>query len=98
MTHCDWTVRCDATRRIFAPGMCLGGRCADAESVRSRLHRIRLAASLYRGHRFRDQRFRICAAAFAINGVDASSAHALAGGGWASAPPSIASYPARGRP
>jgi hypothetical protein len=44
------------------------------------------------------QRFRVCAAAFAINGVAACSVRALAGGGWAFAPPSMASFPARGQP
>jgi hypothetical protein len=48
------------------------------------------------GHCFRGQRFRIYAAAFVINVVGASSARALTGGGWASAPPSMASFPARG--
>jgi hypothetical protein len=78
------------TRRIFAPGMCHGGRCADVPSDRSLLHRARLATSMYRGHRFRGQRSRVCAAVFAINVAAASSARALAGGGWASAPPSMA--------
>jgi hypothetical protein len=39
------------------------------------------AKGLYRAHRFRGHRFRVCAAAFAINIADASSARALAGGG-----------------
>jgi hypothetical protein len=56
------------------------------------------AIGLYRGHRFHGQRFRVCAATFAINGAVACSACALAGGSWASAPPLMASYPARGRP
>jgi hypothetical protein len=87
----------------YAPGLRLGGRYADAQSVRCGLHRARLAASLhgghrFRGHRFRGQRFRVCAAAFAMNAAASCSARALAGGGWASAPPSMASYPVRGRP
>jgi hypothetical protein len=85
------------TRRIFAPGMRRGGRCTDAPNDRS-FHRAHLAVSLYRGHRFRGQRFCVCARDFAINVAVGSSAHALAGGSWASALPSMASFPARGRP
>jgi hypothetical protein len=86
------------TKRIFAPGMHRGGRCTDAPNDRSLFHRVHLAVSLYRGHRFRGQRFRVCAAAFAINDAATSSARALAGGGWASVPPSMASFRARGLP
>jgi hypothetical protein len=88
------------TCRKYAPGLRLCGRSVDAQSVRSLPHRTRchLAARLHRGHRFGGQRFRVCAAAFAINGAAACSARALTGGGWVSAPPSMASYPTRGRP
>jgi hypothetical protein len=81
------------TRRIFAPEMRRGGRCADAPNDRSLFHRVWVAASLYRGHRFR-----ACAAAFAINVAAACSTRALADGGWASVPLSMASFLARDRP
>jgi hypothetical protein len=94
---------------IFAPGMHRGGRCTDAPSDCSFFHQAHLAAS-YRavssdrfcGRCFCGHHFRvyvcICAVAFVINVVAASSAHTLVGGSWASAPPSIASCPALTQP
>lgn len=73
------------TRRIFALGLRLRGRCADAKSVRSRLYWARLAASLYRGYRFcghrRGQRFRVCVAAFAMALLPVLRAHWRAAAG-----------------
>jgi hypothetical protein len=81
------------TRRIFASGIRRGERCVDAPNDRSHFHRTRLAASLHREHHFRGQRFRVCAATFAIN--IAAACCALAGGGWAAL---NGIFPARGRP
>jgi hypothetical protein len=82
------------TKRIFAPGMHRGG-CPkwslafpsgppDSEPVSSASLPLPLLP--------------VCAAAFTINVAAASSARALAGGGWPSAPPSMASFSTRGRP
>jgi hypothetical protein len=86
------------TRRVLALRMRLGGRCTVTPSFRTLFPRARLAATYFERIAFAAVASASTTAAFAINDASFSSTPGLVDDGWASAPLSMASCPARGRP